>query len=313
MLPLRRVAFQSVRRFHTASLCRFPIPESSSKAGSMSSQHTAGTGMNEPGAYKSGPNAKTSTEKAKTPTTMPKDTSVSANAKTSTEKAKAPTTMPKDTSGGKHAEYDSHQTWTSADSDSTVGLQGLNKEAALKSKNKSSTVTGDVAQSASAAMDKMKKVVKNGADTVSASDVKATITNVIHKAKETVSNLTHKAADVAKEAGSKVSGVASTASNKMQDTKQNIIERANATADRMEVKFEKFGDKMMESGAAIDRRDAEPDDLDTSRANGPVGQQPNPKDHNDVMEGVPGMTKKSNPDTDKTPGIAVDRRSGGVV
>lgn len=288
MLPLRRVAFQSVRRFHTASLCRFPIPESSSKAGSMSSQHTAGTGMNEPGAYKSGPNAKTSTEKAKTPT------------------------MPTDTSAGKHAEHDSHQTWTPADSDSTVGLQGLNKEAALKS-SKRSTVTGDVAQSASAAVDKMKKVVKNGADTVSAGDVKATITNVIHKAKETVSNLTHKAADVAKEAGSKVSGVASTASNKMQDTKQNIIERANATADRMEVKFEKFGDKMMESGAAIDRRDAEPDDFDTSRADGPIGQQPNPKDHNDVMEGVPGMTKKSNPDTDKTPGIAVNRRSGGHV
>lgn len=273
MLPLRRVALQNVRRFHTASLCRFPIPETSSSATRMSSQHTAGNGMNEPGAYTSGPTAD----------------------------SQAASQFNKDNSAGQHAKPDKYATWDSADSDSTVGIQSLNKKAAKAKRTanaKGETLMDQAKATAQNAAEKVKSVVSEGTESNVAGDLKSTLSNVLHKAKETVSNVT-----------SKVSDTASTVSHKLQDTKENMAERATSFGDRMEHKFEGFAERVAASGEALDARDAAPEesDLNVPKDAKPIGQQPNPARKNDVMEGVPGMTRQAN---EKTEGITKPRHGG---
>jgi len=288
-MPLRRIAVQNVRRFHTATLCRFPIPESTSEVKKMSSQHTGGTGMNEPGAYKSGPNA-------------------------ATQNSSADTQMHKDHGHGQATQPNKYANWSASDSDSTVGIQSLNRKAAT-GKKAASPVAAEALDSAKATAksvaDKMKSAVKNGADSTAAGDLKSTISNVMNKAKETLSDMTHKVADATSTVGHKVSDTASTVSHKLQDTKQNVTERATKMGDSMEKKFESFADRVAESGAALDARDAAPEsDFDVDPNAKPIGQQPNPKDKNDVMEGVPGMTNKSRSPEDKNKGMTDKRRGG---
>lgn len=278
MSLLRRVAFQSVRRYHSATLCRFPIPESSSTATRTDSQHTAGTGMNEPGAYKSGPNAAASS-------------------------SQADSQLHKDTSGGQHTKPNKYATWDSADSDSTVGIQSLNRKAATSQRTATPagvTIMDQAKASAQNAAEKVKAAVSEGSDSTVAGDLKSTLSNVLNKAKATVSNVT-----------GKVSDTASTVSHKMQDTKQNMTERATSMGDRMEHKFENFADRVAASGEALDARDAAPEesDLNVPKDAKPIGQQPNPKRKNDVIEGVPGFTQQAN---EKNEGMT-DTRHGGQM
>jgi len=298
MMPFRRLAVQSVRRFHTGSLTQFPIPESSSKASQMSSQHTAGTGMNEPGAYKSGPNASTSTKKATTETSSTPANKSGKVGSQSTQSIKSDAQqMAKDTAHGQHAQPNKYSTWDSADSDSTVGIQSLNKKAATRQASTPMPGAG-VVDSAKATVAAAAEKLKAAVGDTNTGDIKSTINNVLHKAKETVTNVTHKVTDTA-----------STVSSKMQDTKQNMSEKAANMGDRMEHKFTDFAERISASGEALDARDAAPEDSDLNVPADakPIGQQPNPKDPNDVMEGVPGMTKQGN---QKTEGMTDKRRGG---
>lgn len=290
-MPLRRIAVQNARRFHTATLCRFPIPTSSSEVKQTSSQHTAGNGMNEPGAYKSGPTA-------------------------AAHNSPADAQMLKDHGHGQATQPNKYTNWNSADSDSTVGIQSLNRKAATGKKAASaSPVAAEAMDSAKATAksvaDKVKSAVKNGADSATAGDLKSTISNVMNKAKETLSDMTHKVTDATSTVGHKVSDTASTVSHKLQDTKQNVTERATKMGNNMEKKFESFAEHVAASGEAMDARDAAPEsDFDVDPNAKPIGQQPNPKDKNDVMEGVPGMTNPSRSPEDKTKGMTDSRRGG---